>query len=61
MFRLEYSENGVVDSYVTPPTLDTDLSRPKVASTAIALYNSGTSELKFPIASSITISHVGSL
>ena len=61
MFRLEYSENGVVDSYVTPPTLDTDLSRPKVASTAIALYNSGTSELKFPIASSITISRVGSL
>jgi hypothetical protein len=61
MFRLEYSENGVVDSYVTPPTLDTDLSRPKVASTAIALYNSGTSELKFPIASSITISSVGSL
>lgn len=61
MFRLEYSENGVVDSYVTPPTLDTDLSSPKVASTAIALYNSGTSELKFPKASSLTISRVGSL
>src|ERR671918_624736 len=61
MFRLEYSENGVVDSYVTPPSLDTDLSSAKEASTAIALYNSGTSELKFPIASSITISRVGSL
>ena len=61
MFRLEYPEKGFVDSYVTPPSLDMKPSHHAVASTAIALYNSGTSDLKFPMASSITISRVGSL
>jgi hypothetical protein len=61
MFRIEYPENGTIDSYITQTTSDRSSTRNHISSTAIALYNSGTSVLKFPIASSITISHIGSL
>jgi hypothetical protein len=61
MFRIEYPENGNIDSYVTPTTTEKSSTRNLISSTAIALYNSGTSILKFPIASSITISHIGSI
>ena len=58
MFRVEYPENGIVDSYITPTTADKSSTRNVVTSTAIALYNSGASALRFPMASSITISHL---
>lgn len=61
MFRVEYPENGIVDSYITPTTADKSSTRNVVTSTAIALYNSGASALRFPMASSITISHLASL
>ncbi len=61
MFRIEYPENGTIDSYITQTTSDGSSTRNLISSTAIALYNSGTSVLKFPIASSITISHIGLL
>lgn len=61
MFRLEYPVKGFGDSYVTPANLDMKPSRHTIAATAIAIYNSGSSDLKFPVASSITISRVGSL
>jgi hypothetical protein len=61
MFRIEYPEKGIVDSYITPTSADKSLTRNLVASTAIALYNSGAFTLKFPAASSITISQLGSL
>jgi hypothetical protein len=61
MFRVEYPENGIVDSYITTTTAEKSSTRNHVASTAIVLYNSGTSALRFPMASSITISHLGSL
>jgi hypothetical protein len=59
MFRIEYPENEITDAYITPTTLDKSSTRNLVASTAVALYNSGESVIKFPMASSITISHVG--
>jgi hypothetical protein len=59
MFRIEYPENGTVESYVTPvATEDKASSRNLVESTAIALYNSGESALRFPTASSITVTHL---
>jgi hypothetical protein len=59
MFRIEYPENGLVESYVTPvATGDKTSSRILVESTAIALYNSGASALRFPTASSITVTHL---
>ena len=59
MFRIEYPENGIVVSYVTPvATEDKASSRNLVESTAIALYNSGESALRFPTASSITVKHL---
>jgi hypothetical protein len=61
MFRIEYPENGIADSYITPTNTDKSSTRNPIASTAIALYNSGASALRFPMASSITISHLGSL
>lgn len=58
-FRIEYPENGLVESYVTPvATEDKTSSRILVESTAIALYNSGASALRFPTASSITVTHL---
>jgi hypothetical protein len=61
MFRLEYPDKGFGGSYVTPANLDMKPSRRTVDATAIAIYNSGSSDFKFPMASSITISRVGSL
>jgi hypothetical protein len=59
MFRIEYPENGLVESYVTPvATEDKTSSHILVESTAIALYNSGASALRFPTASSITVTHL---
>jgi hypothetical protein len=59
MFRIEYPEKGIVESYVTPvPTEVKASSRNLVESTAIALYNSGASALRFPAASSITVTHL---
>jgi hypothetical protein len=58
MFRIEYPENGSVDSYVTPTAVDKSSSSNLLASTAIALYNSGASALRFPMASSITVTHL---
>jgi len=57
IFRIEYPENETVDSYIAPTT--SEKSSTRIASTAIVLYNSGASDLKFPVASSITISHMG--
>jgi len=61
MFRIEYPEKGIVDSYITPTTAGQSSIHDLSASTVIALYNSGTSALRFPMASSITISYLGSL
>jgi hypothetical protein len=59
MFRIEYPENGIVESSVTPvATEDKASGRNFVESNAIALYNSGESALRFPIASSITVTHL---
>jgi hypothetical protein len=59
MFRIEYPEKGMVESYVTPiATEDKASSRNLVESTAIALYNSGASALRLPTASSITVTHL---
>lgn len=60
MFRIEYPDKEIVDSYVTPNIADKSSSHDLVETTAIALYNSGASAVKFPKASSITISHLGS-
>jgi hypothetical protein len=56
MFRVEYPENRVPDSQVSPSAEDKGSHRSPITSTSIALYNSGTSELKLPAASSITVS-----
>jgi hypothetical protein len=59
MFRIEYPEKEIVESQVTPvATEDKASGRNLVESTAIALYNSGASALKFPTASSITVTHL---
>jgi hypothetical protein len=61
VFRSEYPEVGIVDSYISPTVADKSLVHDDIApSIAIALYNSGSSALKFPMASSITISNLGS-
>jgi hypothetical protein len=61
MFRIEYPEKGVADSYISPIVADKSPSHDDIApSIAIALYNSGSSALKFPMASSITISNLRS-
>lgn len=56
MFRVEYPENRVADSHASPGAEDKGSHRSPITSTSIALYNSGTSELKLPAASSITVS-----
>ena len=61
VFRSEYPEQGIVDSYISPTVADKSSVHDDIApSIAIALYNSGSSALKFPMASSITISNLGS-
>ena len=60
MFRIEYPDKEIVDSYITPNIADKSSIHDLVETTAIALYNSGASAIKFPKASSITISHLGS-
>jgi hypothetical protein len=61
MFRIEYPEKDIVDSYISPTVADKSSIHDDIApSIAIALYNSGSSALKFPMASSITISNLGS-
>jgi hypothetical protein len=57
MFRIEYPENSVADSHVSPiPPADVDSVGSPVTSISLALYNSGTSELKLPAGSSIIVS-----
>jgi hypothetical protein len=60
MYRIEYPDKEIVDSYITPNIADKGSIHDLVETTAIALYNSGASAIKFPKASSITISHFGS-
>jgi hypothetical protein len=61
MFRIEQPENGINDSYITPPnTADKSTSHNLAASTAIALYNPGASAIRLPIASSIIVSQLDS-
>ncbi len=61
MFRIEYPDNEIVESHVTPITTENKGSnRNPVESTSIALYNSGTSAVRFPTASSITVTHLDS-
>ncbi|HZD36894.1 MAG TPA: hypothetical protein VE130_16935 [Nitrososphaeraceae archaeon] len=57
MFRIEYPENSIIDLHVPPiPPADEDSIDGPVTSISLALYNSGTSELKLPAGSSITVS-----
>ena len=60
MFRIEHPDKEIVDSYITPNIADKSSIHDLVETTAIALYNSGATAIKFPKASSITISHLGS-
>ena len=59
MYRIGYP-NKLADSYITPNIADKSSIHEFVETTAIALYNSGPSAIKFPKASSITISHLSS-
>lgn len=60
MYRIEYPDKELADSYITPNIADKSSIHEFVETTAIALYNSGVSAIKFPKASSITISHLSS-
>ncbi|MGH9983916.1 MAG: hypothetical protein ACRD8W_08165, partial [Nitrososphaeraceae archaeon] len=60
MFRIEHPDKEIVDSYITPNIADKSSIHDLVETTAIALYNSGATAIKFPKASSITISHLSS-
>ena len=60
MYRIGYPNKELADSYITPNIADKSSIHEFVETTAIALYNSGPSAIKFPKASSITISHLGS-
>lgn len=60
MYRMEYPDKEFAESYITPNIADKGSIHEFVETTAIALYNSGASAIKFPKASSITISHLGS-
>jgi hypothetical protein len=60
MYRIEYPDKELADSYITPNIADKSSIHEFVETTAIALYNSGASAIKFPKASSITISHLSS-
>ena len=60
MYRIGYPDKELADSYITPNIADKSSIHEFVETTAIALYNSGPSAIKFPKASSITISHLSS-
>lgn len=60
MYRIGYPNKELADSYITPNIADKSSIHEFVETTAIALYNSGPSAIKFPKASSITISHLSS-
>lgn len=60
MFSVEYQEDGNTVSHVMQSPENAGTSSSHIKSTAIALYNSGTSELKLPAASSIAVSRLGS-
>jgi hypothetical protein len=59
MYRMEYPDKEFAESYITPNIAEESSIHDLVQTTAIALYNSGASAIKFPKASSITISHLG--
>ena len=60
MYRIGYPNKELADSYITPNIADKSSIHEFVETTAIALYNSGPSAIKFPKANSITISHLSS-
>ena len=67
MFRIEYPELGIEDSHIQSKSSEEgsidDLTENPIFSkdiTATVLYNSGVSDIKFPKASSVTLSHIGS-
>lgn len=60
MYKMEYPDKESAESYITPNIADKSSIHDLVETTAVALYNSGASAIKFPKASSITISHLGS-
>ena len=60
MYRIGYPNKEFAESYITPNIADKSSIHEFVETTAIALYNSGPSAIKFPKASSITISHLSS-
>jgi hypothetical protein len=59
MYRMEYPDKEFAESYITPNIAEESSIHDLVQTTAIALYNSGASAIKFPKARSITISHLG--
>lgn len=60
MFKVEYQEDRNTVSHIVQSPENAGTSSSHIKSTAVALYNSGSSELKLPAASSIAVSRLGS-
>jgi hypothetical protein len=60
MFKVEYQEDRNTVSQIVQSPENAGTSSSHIKSTAVALYNSGSSELKLPAASSIAVSRLGS-